>query len=252
LPGFVHVVDDDASFRTAIERRLKRAGYEVATYASAQHLLERLPSETVPSCILLDVQLPGLDGPALQGRLNELGSTLPIIFLTGHPDIATTVRTIKAGADDFLIKPVSSDNLLRAIELAMERHEARRGLKSRLDVVSARVSALTPREREVFEHVVRGGTNKQVARSLGCTERTIKAHRHMVMKKTRAQTLAELVSLAERIGVLRVVSANLPTASAGRNAATSDFDPGCVKTQTLNLGVELPSRIRRCGNQSHW
>ncbi len=211
MPGFVHVVDDDASFRTAIERRLKRAGYEVATYASAQHLLERMPSESVPSCILLDVQIPGLDGPALQCRLNELGSTLPIIFLTGHPDIRTTVRAIKAGADDFLIKPVSSDELLQAIEQAMVRHEARRGLKSRLDVVSARVSALTPREREVFELVVRGGTNKQVARSLGCTERTIKAHRHMVMEKMRAQTLPELVSLAGRVGVLGAAPANLPT-----------------------------------------
>ena len=214
LPGFVHIVDDDASFRTAIERRLKRAGYEVATYASAQHLLEQLPSEDVPSCILLDVQLPGLDGPALQSRLSELGSTLPIIFLTGHPDIPTTVRAIKAGADDFLIKPVASDELLQAIELAITSHEVRRGLKSRLDMVCARVSTLTPREREVFELVVRGDTNKQVARSLGCTERTIKAHRHNVMKKTRAQTLAELVSLAERIGVLRVASANLSTASA--------------------------------------
>jgi len=211
LPGFVHVVDDDASFRRAIERRLKRAGYEVATYASAQHLLEQMPDETVPSCILLDVQIPGLDGPALQCRLNELGSTLPIIFLTGHPDIRTTVRTIKAGADDFLIKPVSSDKLLQAIELAMVRHEARRGLKSRLDAVSARVSALTPREREVFELVVRGGTNKQVARSLGCTERTIKAHRHMVMEKMRAQTLPELVSLAGRVGLLGVAPANQPT-----------------------------------------
>ena len=104
LLAFVHVVDDDASFRTAIERRLKYAGYEVMTYPSAQHLLDRLPSESVPGCILLDVQIPGLDGPTLQARLSELGSTLPIIFLTGHPDIATTVRTIKAGADDFLTK----------------------------------------------------------------------------------------------------------------------------------------------------
>jgi len=215
LPGFVHVVDDDASFRTAMERRLKRAGYEVATYASAQHLLDRLPNESVPSCILLDVQIPGLDGPALQCRLNELGSTLPIIFLSGHPDIRTTVRAIKAGADDFLIKPVSSDELLQAIELAMARHEVRRGLKGRRDVVSARVSALTPREREVFEHVVRGGTNKQVARLLGCTERTIKAHRHNVMEKTQAQTLPELVSLAVRLGVLGFSSANVPTASGG-------------------------------------
>ena len=201
MPGFVHVVDDDASFRTAIERRLKRAGYEVATYVSAQHLLDRLPSESVPSCILLDVQIPGLDGPALQSRLSELGSTLPIIFLTGHPDIPTTVRAIKAGANDFLTKPVSSDELLRAIERAIAHHELKRDLKSKLDMVRARIAALTPREREVFELVIRGNTNKQVARALGGTERTVKAHRHKVMEKMQVQTLAELVSLAERVGV---------------------------------------------------
>src|SRR6478752_7208358 len=98
VPGLVHIVDDDGSFRTAMERRLKRAGYDVATYPSALHLLVNLPTESVPSCIILDVRIPGLDGPALQKRLGELGSTLPIIFLTGHADIPTTVRTIKAGA----------------------------------------------------------------------------------------------------------------------------------------------------------
>ena len=201
MRGLVHVIDDDASFRRAMERRLKHAGYEVATYASAQHLLDRLPSESVPSCILLDVQIPGLDGPALQSRLSELGSTLPIIFLTGHPDIPTTVRAIKAGANDFLTKPVSSDELLRAIERAIAHHEVTFGLKSKLDMVRARIATLTPREREVFELVVRGDTNKQVARALGCGERTIKAHRHRVMEKMQVQTLAELVSLAERIGV---------------------------------------------------
>src|SRR6478752_1512518 len=118
LLGCVHIVDDDASFRTAMERRLKHAGYEVATYPSALHFLASLPTESVPSCILLDVRIPGRSGPELQGRLKELGSTLPIIFLTGYPDIATTVRTIKAGADDFLIKPIASDKLLQAIELA--------------------------------------------------------------------------------------------------------------------------------------
>jgi FixJ family two-component response regulator len=112
VSGFVHVVDDDAFFRTAVERRLKKAGYEVTTYASAEHLLGRLPSDSVLGCILLDVRIPGLSGPELQGRLSELGSTLPIIFLTGHPDIPTTVRTIKAGADDFLTKPVTSNDLL--------------------------------------------------------------------------------------------------------------------------------------------
>ena len=201
MPGLVHVVDDDAYFLTAMERCLKHAGYEVATYVSAQHLLDRLPSESVLSCILLDVQIPGLDGPALQSRLSELGSTLPIIFLTGHPDIPTTVRAIKAGANDFLTKPVSSDELLRAIERAIAHHELKRDLKSKLDMVCARIAALTPRERQVFELVIRGNTNKQIARALGGTERTVKAHRHRVMEKMQVQTLAELVSLAERVGV---------------------------------------------------
>src|SRR6267142_5046484 len=113
MQGLVHIVDDDASSRTAMERRLKLAGYEVATHASAEHLLDRLPSESVPGCILLDVRMPGLSGPELQERLSKLGSTLPIIFLTGYPDIPTTVRTIRAGAEDFLIKPVPSDQLLQ-------------------------------------------------------------------------------------------------------------------------------------------
>jgi RNA polymerase sigma factor (sigma-70 family) len=197
----VHVVDDDASFRAAIERRLKHAGYGVATYASAQHLLDQLPSESSPSCILLDVQIPGLDGPALQTRLHELGSTLPIIFLTGHADIPTSVRTIKAGADDFLTKPVTSDDLLRAIQRAFAHHEVARDQRSKLDVIRAHISTLTPRERQVFELIIRGNKNKQIARALGCTERTVKAHRLRVMEKMQVRTLAELVSLAERGGV---------------------------------------------------
>ncbi|MGB6253293.1 MAG: response regulator [Bradyrhizobium sp.] len=202
MPGSVHVVDDDASFATAMERRLKRAGYEVATYPSAQHLLDRLPSEGVPSCIILDVKIPGLDGPALQTRLSELGSTLPIIFLTGHPDIPITVRAIKAGAEDVLTKPVTSNDLLPAIERAFARHQTLRDLQNKLDVVRARIATLTPRQRKVFELIVRGNTNKAVARALGGTERTIKAHRHTVMAKMQARSVAELVSLAERVGVL--------------------------------------------------
>ena len=193
--GCVHIVDDDASFRTAMERRLRHAGYEVATYASAQHLLDHLPSESVPSCVLLDVRIPELSGPELQERLSELGSTLPIIFLTGHPDIPATVRAIKAGADDFLTKPVSSDDLLQAIERAIAHHEVTRGLKSKLDIVRAHVSALTPRERQVFELVIRGDTNKQVAGALGCTERTIKAHRHKVMEKMQVRPCRNLCPL---------------------------------------------------------
>jgi FixJ family two-component response regulator len=114
--GRIHVVDDDPSFARAIERLLKQAGYEVRTYASAQHLLDDLPTGDEPGCIVLDVQIPGMTGPQLQERLNELGSTLPIIFLTGHPDIPAIVRAIKAGAHDFLTKPVSSDDLLAAIK----------------------------------------------------------------------------------------------------------------------------------------
>ena len=212
MQGFVHIVDDDASFRTAMERRLKHAGYEVATYASAQPLLDRLPSESVPSCILLDVRIPELSGPELQERLSELGSTLPIIFLTGHPDVPTTVRAIKAGADDFLTKPVSSDELLQAVERAIAHHEVTRGLKSKLDMVRAHIAALTPRERQVFELVIRGNTNKQIARALGGTERTIKAHRQRVMEKMQVQSLAELVSLAERVGVLDSESGSRQTA----------------------------------------
>jgi FixJ family two-component response regulator len=191
-----------------MERRLKKAGYGVATYPSAQHLLDRLPDESEFGCILLDVRIPGLSGPALQERLSELSSTLPIIFLTGYPDVPTTVRTIKAGAEDFLTKPVSSDELLRAIERAIAHHEVTRSLKSKLDMVRAHLGKLTPREREVFELVIRGNTNKQAARALGGTERTIKAHRHRVMEKMHVRSLAELVSLAERVGILDSASSS--------------------------------------------
>jgi len=201
LLGTVHVVDDDASFRTAIERRLKKAGYSVATYASSQHLLERLPDESELGCILLDVRIPDLSGPELQDRLSKLGSILPIVFLTGHADVATTVRTIKAGAEDFLTKPVSSEKLLRAIEQAMAHHYASRGQKQKLDALRDLLGTLTPRERQVFELVVQGKINKQIAHELGTTERTIKAHRQRVMEKTKVHTLVDLVSIAERLGI---------------------------------------------------
>ena len=202
MSGRVYVVDDDASFRAAIERRLKLAGYQVATYPSAQQLLDGMPDENVPSCILLDVQIPGLSGPELQGRLSDLGSTLPIVFLTGHADTVTTVRTIKAGAEDFLTKPVESEQLLGAIERALARHVVARGERHRLDEMRALVNALTPRERQVFDLVVRGKLNKQIAHELGTTERTIKAHRQQVMEKIKVHSLAELVTIAERLGAI--------------------------------------------------
>jgi len=206
LPGLVHVVDDDASFRTAMQRRLKKAGYEVAIYPSAQDLLDRLPDENESGCILLDVRIPGLSGPQLQDRLGELGSTLPIVFLTGHADVQTTVRAIKAGAEDFLTKPVASGDLLAAVERALAHHQAGRSQRDQLDAVRANVALLTPRERQVFELVIRGKTNKQVGNALGATERTIKAHRHKVMEKMQVRSLAELVSVAERAGIPRDLS----------------------------------------------
>jgi FixJ family two-component response regulator len=202
LLGLVHVVDDDASFRTAIERRLKHAGYEVETYSSAQHLLDRPPGVEKPGCILLDVQMPGLNGLELQDRLIELGSILPIVFVTGHSDISTTVRAIKAGAEDFLTKPIPSEQMIDAIERALARCEALRSQRSKLDWIFAHLATLTPRERQVFDLIVRGKINKQIATELGTTERTVKAHRHEVMEKMQVHSLAELVSSAERLGLL--------------------------------------------------
>lgn len=206
MPGVVHIVDDDASFRSAIERRLKKAGYAVSTYPSAQDLLDHLPNESESGCILLDVRIPGLSGPELQGRLSEIGSILPIVFLTGYADVQTTVRAIKAGAEDVLTKPVSSEELLGAVERALANHQAARSQRNKLDVVLAYIARLTPRERQVLDLVIRGNTNKQVANKLGATERTIKAHRHRVMEKLQVQSLAELVSLAERAGILKDLS----------------------------------------------
>ena len=202
MPGLVHVVDDDASFRTAVERRLKLAGYDVATYSSAQDLLDHLPGEERPGCILLDVRIPGLSGPELQSHLIELGSTMPIVFLTGHADTATTVRAIKAGAEDFLTKPVSSEQLIEALDRALARQEAARSQRSRLNSLRTLVASLTPRERQVFDLIVRGRINRQIACEFGKTERTVKAHRQQVMEKMQVHSLAELVSIAERLGML--------------------------------------------------
>lgn len=208
MSGTIHVVDDDESFRRAIERRLRKAGYDVLTYANARELLDHLPDESQSACILLDVRIPELSGPELQSRLSELGLTLPIIFLTGYVDVRTTVQTIKAGAQDYLTKPVTSECLMQAIAQAMARQASLLGSKNRLDALRSKIGLLTPRERQVFELVVRGKINKQIAVQLGATERTIKAHRHKVMEKMHVQSLAELVSLAERTGILAGAAAN--------------------------------------------
>lgn len=201
LQSFVHVVDDDASFRALVAPRLKDAGYKVAAYLSAQDFLDRLPSDDVPGCILLDLQL-GLTGLKLQSRLRQCGSTLPLIFITASVDLPLTVKAIKAGAHNFLTKAASSDELLQAIAAAIAHHATMCGLKSRLDLVRGHAATLTPRQWQVFELVVRGLINRDISYALGCTIRTVKAHRHAVMEKMQVQTFAELVSVAERIGAL--------------------------------------------------
>jgi RNA polymerase sigma factor (sigma-70 family) len=197
----IHVVDDDASFRRAIGRLLRASEYEVALYESAHLLLKKLPSME-PGCILLDVRMPDLSGPELQARLVEIGNALPIIFLTGHGDIPTSVRAIKTGAEDFLSKPVPKKTLLEAVERALMRYEERREQHDRLTALRALMAAFTPREHEVFALVVRGTLNKQIAFELGTSERTIKAHRHNIMQKLQVHSLAEAVSIAERLGLL--------------------------------------------------
>jgi len=197
----IHVVDDDASFRTAISRLLKISGYEVTDYESASHFLRAL-GNAKPGCILLDVKMPDLGGLQLQDELAKLSHSWPIIFMTGHGDIPMSVRAIKAGAEDFLSKPVSRETLLEAIERALARHAAMQLKQDQLDSLKSLVSTLTAREAEVFALMVRGRPNKQIAHLLGTSERTVKAHRHVVMQKLQVQSFAEAVSIAERVGLL--------------------------------------------------
>jgi RNA polymerase sigma factor (sigma-70 family) len=197
----IHVVDDDSSFRSAIARLLNAAGYGVALYETSQQLLDKPPTR-LSDCILLDVQMPDLSGLQLQDRLSKLGNRLPIVFLTGHADIPTSVRAIKAGAEDFLTKPVGKEELLETIRRALDHGEEVRARSEQVDALLARVASLTPRERQVFALVVRGLLNKQIAHELGTSERTVKAHRHMVMQKCGVRSVAELVMIAERTGIL--------------------------------------------------
>ena len=199
-PPIVNIIDDDASVRTAVGRVLRAVGYQVNVYESANHFLANLPTER--GCILLDVQMPGLNGPQLQEVLGKKGVTLPIIYLTGHGDIPMSVHAIKAGAEDFLTKPAPRKVLLETIDRALKRYDETHARNVRLKEFRACLSALTPREREVFLIVVRGRLNKQIAHELGTSERTIKAHRHSIMQKFRVKSLAELVSIAEHLGMV--------------------------------------------------
>ncbi|WP_179875682.1 response regulator transcription factor [Sinorhizobium sp. BJ1] len=196
----VHIVDDDQSFRTAVGRLLEASGYRVAAYESGEELLARLPSGH--GCILLDLQMPGLSGLELQARLADMAPFLPIVFLTGRGNISTTVQAMKAGAYDFLEKPASSTAVLEAVRRALQLCETRRLEQDRVQALHTLVARLTPRESQVFGLIVRGKRNKQIAYELSTSERTVKAHRHNVMEKLGARSLAEAVSMAERLGLL--------------------------------------------------
>ena len=197
----IHIVDDDSLFRTAIARLMKVSGYRVAQYESAdQFLMEANDNE--PGCVLLDIQMTGLNGLDLQDRLQKLGTILPIVFLTGHGDIPTSVRAIKAGAEDMLSKPVAKDILLNAVSRALTRYHEQRERHDRLRSMHERVGSLTSRESEVFFLVVRGKLNKQIAHELGISERTVKAHRKSIMQKLDVRSVAGAVSIAEKLGML--------------------------------------------------
>ena len=182
-------------------RLLSASGYNVSLYGSGEELLARLP-DTAPGCILLDLDMPGENGLALQDKLAEKAPLLPIVFLTGHGDVKASVQAMKAGADDFLEKPATGETLLHAIAHALHRAASRRDELDRIHAFRSRLASLTPREFEVLRLLVRGKLNKQIAYSLGTSERTVKAHRHNLMEKMGARSLAETVSIAERLGLV--------------------------------------------------
>jgi FixJ family two-component response regulator len=197
----IHIVDDDKSFRTAVGRLLEASGYKVVGYASGAEVLAS-PRLDEPGCILLDLQMPGLDGLELQQRLCEEAPLLPIVFVSGHGSIEATVHAVKAGAEDFLEKPFSEETLLEAIKRALLRSEQQRAEHVLLLAYKNLAATMSPRESEVLGLLIRGKRNKQIAYEIGTTERTVKAHRRRIMEKLGVRSFAELVSVAERLGFL--------------------------------------------------
>jgi len=196
----IAIVDDDPSVREGLKSLVRSAGWRVETFASAQEFLAR-PRAEAPSCLILDLQLPGLSGLDLQKQMAEAEVEIPIVFLTGHGNIPASVQAMKAGAVEFLTKPFDEQDLLRAIEEAIERDRRTRQRQAEMRELQGRYKLLTAREQEVMQQVVTGLLNKQVAAELKISEGTVKVHRGQVMRKMRADSLADLVRMADKLGI---------------------------------------------------
>jgi FixJ family two-component response regulator len=196
----VYVVDDDPSFRKAVSRLLRTTGLEVETLASAQEFLDH-PKVDRPSCLVLDVRMPGPSGIDLQAALQEARRDLPIVFMTGHGDVSTSVRAMKGGAVDFLEKPFRAAELLACVQRGLARSRQSRVERAERTTVERRFATLTPREQDVLRLVVTGLLNKQIAGELGIAEKTVKIHRGQVMQKMEAGSVAELVPMAQKLGL---------------------------------------------------